>query len=181
MKCIDHLQDDHKLILRALCILDEMACRVEQGQKLHTRNAGNLILFLKGFADRFHQGKEEGVFFPALLRDARQEHHSDLRAAVFQHDRQRSLMDGLEESIRIENSSEFVYFARRLSHVLRDHVEEEEQSLFSQAASALTPTEDEAVKVEMQEYELLWQNKNLPGLIQNLVELEASYISKPAA
>jgi len=181
VKSTTHLEDDHKLILRSLGILDEMTGRVEEGQTLHSRDAEEVVLFLKGFADRFHQGKEEGVLFPALLRNRSEKHDADLSAAVFEHDRLRSLMEGLEESIRTHNSSEFVYFARRLSRVLRDHVKEEEQNLFEIVNRTLAPSEDEAVKEEMQQYELLWQNQNLPGLIQMLVNLESRYISRPAA
>src|SRR5262245_8980035 len=104
-----------------------MARGVEQGQILRLTDAEGVLAFLKGFAERFHQGKEEGVLFPTLLRDRSQKYHLDLSAAIFEHDRQRSLMDGLDEAMRTGNAREFVYFARRLSTVLRDHINDEEQ------------------------------------------------------
>ena len=181
MKSTAHLEEDHKLILRALRILDEMASRVEQGDNLRTHDAEGLVLFLKGFADRFHQGKEEGVLFPALLRDRSQKNYSDLCTVIFQHERHRSLLDGLEESVHTGSSREFIYFARRLYDLLLAHVENEEENLFELANASLTHSEDEEVNVDMQQYELLWQNENLPGMIQTLVDLETRYVPKSAA
>ena len=176
-----HLEDDHKLILRSLRILDEMSERCEQCRKLSPEDAERLVQFLKGFGDRYHQGKEEGVLFPALLQDPSQKHHKDLAADIFQHDRQRSLIDGLEESVHTRNVTEFIYFSRRLSLFLRDHIQDEEQNLFELMKSVLTPEEDRAVNAGMQRYELIWQNENLKKLIQSLMDLETEYLPKSAA
>ena len=181
MQSTTHLEDDHKLILRSLHILDEMTLRVEHGQRLNAKDAEGIVQFLKGFADRFHQGKEEGVLFPALLQDPTQIHHMDLAADIFQHDRQRSLIDGLEESVRTGNSREFVYFSRRLSHFFRDHIQDEEQNLFELMNSALTPEEDRAVNAGMHNYDFHWQNENLSRLIQGLMDLETEYLPRFAA
>jgi len=181
MKSTAHLHQDHQFILRALRILDEMACRVETGEKLRTPDAERLMVFLRGFADRFHQGKEEGVLFPALLQDRAQSHHPELYAAIFQHDRHRSLLDGLEEAIRTGNSREFIYFARRLRQILSEHVEDEEQNLFELANLMLSSSQDQTVNADMESYDLQWQNENLPAMIQTLVDLETYYIPRSAA
>lgn len=181
MLCTTHLEDDHQLILRSLRILDEMTERCEQCRRISAEDADRLVQFLKGFADRFHQGKEEGVLFPALLKDPSQKHHMDLAADIFQHDRQRSLIDGLEESVHTGNVNEFIYFSRRLSLFLRDHIQDEEQDLFELIKSVLSPEEDKAVNAGMQRYELLWQNVNLQRLIQSLMDLETQYLPKSAA
>ena len=59
MKSMTFLIEDHRKILRALNVLEEMAARVQRGQKLNEKDVKGILAFLEGFGDRHHQGKEE--------------------------------------------------------------------------------------------------------------------------
>lgn len=62
MKTTRQLKEDHGQILRALDVLEEMAARVRRKQPLEPEDTLELVAFLPGYADRHHQGTEEGVF-----------------------------------------------------------------------------------------------------------------------
>jgi hemerythrin-like domain-containing protein len=69
MKATQFLIEEHKLILRALDVLDAMTARIEKRGNIEARDVDKLLDFLRWFADAHHQAKEETILFPAL-RDA---------------------------------------------------------------------------------------------------------------
>src|SRR5262245_57285943 len=98
MKCIDLLIQDHRVILRALDVLEQMAVRVERGQHPEREDVEVLLRFLRGFADNHHQAKEESALFPELMRTAAAT-EGPLKQMVFEHDQERSLVEALEDSL----------------------------------------------------------------------------------
>ena len=98
MKCTDLLIQDHKIILRCLDVLQQMALCVEKGQPPVEQDVVTLLGFLRTFADEHHQMKEESALFPELLR-ASSKQDGPLRQMLFEHDQERSLVEGLEDSL----------------------------------------------------------------------------------
>src|SRR2546425_4795044 len=70
MKSTKFLTQEHKLILRALDVLDNMAASAEKNGALDPIDVGNVLDFLRWFADAHHQAKEDTILFPALKRAA---------------------------------------------------------------------------------------------------------------
>ena len=93
MKCTDLLFQDHKIILRCLDVLEHMAARVQNDQPFETEDLQAVLRFLRTFTDDHHQTKEESALFPELRRtSAAQE--GPLRHMLFEHDQERSLVEG---------------------------------------------------------------------------------------
>ena len=109
MKCTDLLTQEHKTILRALDILDHMAARIKGDQPLAVEDVETILHFLRAFADNQHQAKEESALFPELLRTSAA-NGPPLRQMIFEHDQERSLVEGLEDSLRTKRGMEFVHF-----------------------------------------------------------------------
>jgi hemerythrin-like domain-containing protein len=179
MKATALLTEEHQVIRRALDVLAQMSARATQCGAFDATSAQDLLEFLRLFADRYHQGKEEGVFFPALLQDRNQKNYPSLCALVFEHNRERSLVEGLEEAIRSCKSKDFIYYADRLVEVLRSHMDKEEGDLFTLANSTLDNRQDERTEIEMRNYERSWQETDLARLLGRLTELEAAFPSPP--
>src|SRR5262245_28002315 len=99
MKSIDVLLDDHRHLMLASNILAEMAACAESGQAVNETDLGDLLRFLEEFGDRHHQGIEECVLFPALLQDSAQKNYQRLCGLIFEHERQRSLIEGLHDTV----------------------------------------------------------------------------------
>ena len=149
MKATDLLMREHKYIIRALNVIQQMASNVEHGKALDDRDVEDIIRFLRLFADEHHQGKEEAVLFPAMLKASDPGHLATLRWMTFEHDQERSLVEGLEDALRTKKGKDFVYFAERLNHILRTHIHKEDHILFELAGTCLSPGEDERVACEL--------------------------------
>ena len=175
MKATRLLKEDHRQILRALNVLEQMAGRAERGEILAETDAEDILAFFHAFADRHHQGKEEAILFPALLRDPDQRHYKQLRHMIFEHNQERSLAVGLEEAIRTKKTRDFVFCACQLAERLRAHIEKEDRILFELADSVLSPAEDEEIAAAMEDFERQWQQRVLSGLLRRLDELESEY------
>ena len=153
MKCTDLLTQEHKTILRALDILDHMAARIKGDQPLAVEDVETILRFLRAFADNQHQAKEESALFPELLRTSAA-NDAPLRQMIFEHDQERSLVEGLEDSLRTKRGMEFVHFANRLTGLIRTHIRKEDNILFPMAERCLSPEQDERVTTELNQFEV---------------------------
>src|SRR6266511_1663003 len=173
MKCTDLLIQDHKIILRALDILDHMAVRVENDQPVESADVESILRFLLTFADDYHQMKEESALFPELMRtSAAQE--GPLRQMLFEHDQERSLVEGLEDALYTKKGAEFVYFANRLTALLRNHIRKEDDIVFEIVERALSSEQDEKVTEQFNKFEI---NERLQ---KELHRLEWKYLNRAA-
>ena len=174
MKCTDHLSQEHKIILRALDVLDQMAVRVEHDQPVETQDVDTILRFLRTFADDHHQSEEESALVPELMRTSAAAQPA-VRQIVFEHDRERSLVGGLEDSLCTKKGKEFVQFAGRLTDLLRNHMHKEDKILFEIVECSLTTEQDERVIAELNRFQI-----NV-DLLPDLRRLEWTYLRRVAS
>jgi hemerythrin-like domain-containing protein len=170
MKCTDLLREDHKIILRAL---DVLQCIVEEPdpERIDQDDTATLLRFLRVFADEQHHMKEEGVLFPELMRTSQSE-AGPVRHLLFEHSQERRLVEGLEDSFRRSKTAEFVLFANRLTERVRDHIQKEDGILFPILDLLISSQLDKKVRVGFKKYQL-----NL-SLLDDLQRLESKYLRK---
>jgi hemerythrin-like domain-containing protein len=178
MKCIDLLVSEHKTILCALNILDEMARRVEKSESPQHEDVEALLGFLKAFADDHHQGKEETALFPELVHTAAAQTDS-VQHMLFEHNQERSLVEGLEDSVRTNVGKDFIHYANRLTGLLRTHIYKEDHILFDIIEGALTEEQDDRVSAEFRKIDNEASDK-LRRECAILRELEWKYLGKAA-
>jgi hemerythrin-like domain-containing protein len=174
MKCIDLLIHDHKVILRALEVLDDMAICAGNDETLDREDVESLLRFLRRFADDHHQTKEESALFPQLMRTPAAK-DGPLRQMIFEHDQERSLVEGLEEALNTRKGPEFVHFATRLSSLLRAHIDKEDNALFKIAELHLSSEQDECIAKELNQFRVD------PALLADLRRLEWDYLGRVSA
>jgi hemerythrin-like domain-containing protein len=173
MKCTDLLIQDHKIILAALDVLDHLAERIGNDLPVEAQDVEALLHFLRTFADDHHQTKEESALFPELMRtpagcEAR------LRQIIFEHDQERSLVEGLEDALRTKKGAEFVHFANRLTALIRTHIRKEDTILFEIAERCLSAEQDERVAEGLEKFQID------PSIVADLRRLESTYLKKAA-
>jgi hemerythrin-like domain-containing protein len=173
MKSTDLLIQDHHVILRTLDVLDHMAARVEQEQPLETEDVKAILRILRGFADNYHQGKEECALFPELIRILG-EKDGPVRQMIFEHDQERSLVEGIEDALHTKKGIEFVQFAAKLSSLIRNHIHKEDNILFRIAAESLSARDDERIVSELGKFQF-----DL-GYLADLRRLEWAYLRRAA-
>jgi hemerythrin-like domain-containing protein len=174
MKCIDLLTQDHKVILRALDVLGQMAVCAGNDQPVNKEDVESILRFLRRFADDHHQTKEESALFPQL-RGTLAAKDGPLWQMIFEHDQERSLVGGLEEALHTKKGEEFVHFATRLTSLLRAHIDKEENALFKIAEQHLSREQDECITKELNQFPLD------AALLDDLRRLEWIYLGRVAA
>jgi len=173
MKCTALLMDDHKIILRCLNILEQMATNVANAKLVDPDDLKTMLRFLRVFADDHHQAREESALFPEIMRTA-QANDAAVRQMLFEHDQERSIVEALEDSLYTKQGPEFVYFANRLTALIRNHIYKEDHILFPIVDRALSAEQDENVAAELDKFQ------SDSGLLADLRRLEWKYLRKAA-
>src|SRR5262245_4233228 len=154
MKSTKFLTQEHKLILRALDVLDNMAAWAEKNGVVDKEDIGNILDFLRWFADAHHQAKEDTILFPALKRAvASQGRH--VEHMMLEHEQERALIEQIEAAVRLARIPEFLFYVNKLNSTLRNHIYKEDEILFEFTKTALGPAVDDAVVAELSAFDTL--------------------------
>jgi hemerythrin-like domain-containing protein len=149
-RAIDALMREHEAILFSLGILQKMADEARSddsrpGAAWNTKDAGELVSFLKEFADGCHHGKEEGILFPAMEKAGILNEGGPIGVMLREHalgrDRIRGMKAALESAGDLDGIARAA-FAREASgyiELLRQHIEKENNILFPLGEKALSP------------------------------------------
>jgi hemerythrin-like domain-containing protein len=180
MKATRLLMDEHQYILRSLEVIAQMAARVANGEEVDDRDVDCILQFLQAFGDDHHQEKEEAILFPALLKASNAKEHECLCQITFEHNQQRSLLEGIEDALRSRKGKDFVYYARRLAELVRAHIQTEDDEVFKRADAILSVEEDERIAKELAAYDSPQRAERLTALLKRLVALEMKYGIHPS-
>lgn len=172
MKCTELVMQDHVAVRRALDVLDGMMKILESGERIEIADARSILNFLEFFGEDYHQASEEKILFPALVRAVPQD--SPVHQLVMGHGQERALVDWIKEAFWSRRVKDFVYSSRRLSTLLRTHLDQEETVLGELAGRLLSKEEDDAVVAEFM------KNRKEPETMVNFSRLERKYTSKTA-
>jgi len=175
MKSTDCLMLEHKLILRALDVLDAMRDLVEQGRDVEPADVEKIVGFLRWFGDEHHQAKEESILFPAF-RSAAATQGRSVAHLMLEHHQERSLVEDMENDLRLAQGGQFASHADRLSARLRNHIYKEDHILFEDAV--LTPAEDAAVYEGFLDFDKAHDVHTLEQKLAELRSLERKYVRK---
>lgn len=179
MKCTELLDKDHRIILRAVDVLEQMADEVKKGKSVDTRDVESIVRFLKEFEDEYHQTKEESALFPILLKDSGAQ-QAKLGQMLFEHDQERSLVEGLEEALKTHHGPDFVHFATRLITLLRAHIYKEEFGLFRLIENTFSDEQDRCVVAEFSSFDEQFASCG-NDLLKRLHILEDKYVRRRTA
>lgn len=177
MRSTKFLIQEHKLILRSLDILDAMSASIQRSEPLDERDADTLLDFFRWFADAHHQEKEEAILFPAMKSAAAAEDRPVQHMTV-EHERERALISEVETAVRLQKHSEFVSAATRLSALLRNHIQKEDDILFELANEILDPKTDEGLVDRLSRFETPLDKKILDEKLHELHLLEWKYLRR---
>jgi hemerythrin-like domain-containing protein len=180
LKCVDSLIQEHRLILRAVYVLEAMADRAKNRQMPAEIDVDRLLLFFRRFADAHHQAKEECVLFPALRRKPDTPAEGALHRMMFEHEQERSLIEGLEDALRTRKDSDFSYYGRRLADILGNHIYKEDRILFALVERSITTDDDAVLADEMAAFDRDLQSGSHEEMHRLVTDLERKYLGRAA-
>jgi hemerythrin-like domain-containing protein len=176
MKATNLLIQEHKLLLRALDVLDAMSESMSKGGSLESNDVGKILDFLRWFADAHHQAKEETILFPAL-RAAAAAHGRAVDHMMLEHGQERSRIEQLEKDLRTGDLADFKVVADRLSSTLRNHIYKEDRILFETVDAVLDRASDDLIFEQLVRFMTTLDQELLDGKIKDLRSLEWKYLS----
>jgi hemerythrin-like domain-containing protein len=177
MKSTKFLMQEHKLILRALDVLDTMAASAQENGRLDENDIGCVLDFLRWFGDAHHQAKEETILFPAL-RLASATQNRPVEHMILEHEQERALIEHIEAAVRVSRIPDFVSCTNKLCSTLRNHIYKEDQILFEVAAEALGDDSDDEVVARLNRFETVLDKQILRTKLEQLRALEWKYLRR---
>jgi len=181
LSCTDHLIQEHRLILRAVFVVEAMAAQARHFQLPDPTDVELLLDFLRRFADEHHQTKEESILFPALRAAGTHQPPGAVRQMIFEHEQERSLIQGLQDALRTRNHGNFVYFGYRMADLLSSHIYKEDNILFDLAEHAIDGDTDTVLIEKMCDFDRTLATGRYDSWVAMVNELERKYLKKVVA
>jgi len=129
----DVLREEHRVILRALDLLETAARGRTAGTGLPDGWWLEIIAWLHGFADRNHHAKEETSLFPAMAKAGVPSVGGPIGVMLEEHERARALIRAMEAAEAAARAAG----ARAYVSLLREHIDKENGVLFPLADAVL--------------------------------------------
>jgi hemerythrin-like domain-containing protein len=159
-------------------VLSEMASK--SNERLVNEDVFTILEILKAFADDLHQGKEEGALFPVFMACCSTSEANAVRHMIFEHNQDRSLMEGIEDAVRNSDAGTFAQYTNRLVEILRTHIYKEDSILFELVNKTLTAEDDNKVVAGFENYDRDFQQRGHDELLRRLQGLEWKYLGRVA-
>ena len=96
---VKDLEDDHTSIERALDVLRREIEKEKTTKAVSVDLVREICAFSQSFVDRCHHGKEEGCFFPCLVRKGMPGDAGPIGVMLEEHERGRKLVARISESL----------------------------------------------------------------------------------
>ena len=145
----DVLREEHRVILRALALLESAADRPGRPEALPDGWWERLIGWLRAFADLNHHAKEERHLFPALVKAGVPSEGGPVAVMLAEHVDGRALIQAMES----DDPPRRADAARRYVQLLRDHIDKENGVLFPLAEAVLEERAQQALAREFETVE----------------------------
>ena len=152
-KATEDLRHEHEAILYVLQILEKAMASGDKGNDGMLKFYGELVHFLKIFADKCHHGKEEGFLFPALSEKGVGSERGPIGVMLEEHRLGREYIAQMSDAGESKNLPAVTAAAVRYRELLINHIEKENKVLFVMADNLLDDKTQEALFEKFEEHE----------------------------
>ena len=152
-KATQDLRKEHEAILYVLQILDKMMESDSLGAENMLRYYGEVVYFLKIFADKCHHGKEENYLFKELVNKGIPNEGGPVGVMLQEHAQGRDYIAQMSKSVDDQNISGFNYAAVQYRDLLRGHIDKENNVLFTMADKVINEQEQNLLFEQFEQHE----------------------------
>jgi hemerythrin-like domain-containing protein len=151
MKATDVLTEEHGVIMQVLDTLELGANRLENGQPVRPEFFLSATDFIRGFADGCHHQKEEGVLFKSMEAQGIAGEGCPLGVMLAEHELGRQYTRALRSAAQDMQSGDLgasrraIRSTRSYIHLLRTHIEKEDNILFPMADEVIPSDQHDVV------------------------------------
>ena len=152
-KATQDLRKEHEAILYVLQILDKMMESDSRDAENMLRYYGEVVYFLKIFADKCHHGKEENYLFKELVNKGIPNEGGPVGVMLQEHAQGRDYIAQMNSSFNEKNIEEFHNAAVLYRDLLRQHIEKENNVLFMMADRVINEQEQDLLFEQFEQHE----------------------------
>jgi hemerythrin-like domain-containing protein len=152
-KAIQDLIKEHDSILYVLQILEKMVASDTLDLDTRLRYYGEVVYFLKIFADKCHHGKEENILFNELVSKGIKNENGPIGVMLAEHFLGREYVAQMNKSVEDKNILNFEKAAAQYASLLRNHIYKENNALFFMADNVLDEKEQDIMFEKFEAHE----------------------------
>ncbi len=152
-KATQDLKNEHEAILFVLQILDKMLESSSSNVESALRYYGEVVYFLKIFADKCHHGKEENYLFKALVEKGITNEGGPVGVMLREHALGRNYISQMSRSQDEKNIEGFNNAAVLYRDLLRQHIDKENNVLFIMADKLINEQEQNILFQQFEQHE----------------------------
>lgn len=149
-KATQDLRKEHEAILYVLQILDKMMESDSRDAENLLRYYGEVVYFLKIFADKCHHGKEENYLFKVLVNKGIPNEGGPVGVMLQEHAQGRDYIAQMGRCLDDKSINGFNNVAVQYRDLLRRHIEKENNVLFTMADNVI---DEQAQSVLFEQFE----------------------------
>lgn len=148
------LMAEHEAIKTMLRVLENLASRLEAGEKVDPEHLRMALDFITGFADRCHHAKEENLLFPAMESAGIPRYGGPIGVMLTEHEEGRRHVRAMKEAAdrlargEKEAGFDFARHARGYTSLLSQHIFKEDNILYAMADERISPADQEKLREE---------------------------------
>jgi len=152
-KATQDLRKEHDAILYVLQILDQMMLLENNKEETLLHYYGQVVFFLKTFADKCHHGKEENFLFQELINKGMPNEGGPIGVMLQEHTQGRSYIAQMSRYLDAKDVNGFNNAASQYRDLLRRHIEKENNVLFQMADKVLDEQEQDLLFEKFEQFE----------------------------
>ena len=150
-KATQDLRKEHEAILHVLNILDKMMDSENRDTDSLLKYYGEVVYFLRIFADKCHHGKEENYLFKEMLAQGIPNEGGPISAMLQEHAQGRAHIAQMSQSLEAKDLVGFQNAAKQYRDLLRGHITKENFVLFMIADQVI---DEESQEQMFEDFEL---------------------------
>lgn len=149
MRPTEILKEEHMAIKLMLKIAENVCQRLERGEAVPPKHLADIVTFIRGFADKCHHAKEEGLLFPAMEKAGVPRQGGPIGVMLAEHEQGRNYVKNMTDAVekyRPGNQGaalQFVENARNYIALLSQHIDKEDNILYEIADKRLSEVAQE--------------------------------------
>ena len=152
-KATQDLRKEHDSILHVLSVLDQMKATANISDAGRFKQYGEVVYFLKIFADRCHHGKEEDHLFPELVSKGMPNENGPVGVMLQEHKLGRDYISAMSGAVESMDRVSFETAAAGYADLLRKHIQKENNVLFVMADKVLDAQEQDEMFERFEQHE----------------------------
>jgi len=152
-KATQDLRKEHEAILYVLQILNKMMESHSHDAESLLRYYGEVVYFLKIFADKCHHGKEESYLFKELVNKGIANEGGPVGVMLQEHTQGRDYIAQMSQSLDSKDIKGFNSAAVKYRDLLRQHIEKENNVLFMMADKLINEEEQNLLFKQFEQHE----------------------------